>query len=203
MQKAIHWFRNDLRLEDNSAWKQAVESGSIVYPLFIHSPEQDGQWADGAASKWWLHQALQDLSDELSHKGLRLIIRLGNPENVLRELVSELDVSEVFWNKRYLPGQFQADDDLHTDLVKSGIEVTACNSSLLQEPWEISSGSGQPYRVYTPFLKAFRNLKQEQPVSAHQLPAARANPVPFQPLALPADLDVCQHAVARRPAPSG
>jgi deoxyribodipyrimidine photo-lyase len=166
MHKAIYWFRNDLRLEDNPAWKKAIESGCLVYPVFIHSPEEDADWALGGASMWWLHHALVDLHQQLSGKGLRLIIRSGNHETVLRDLVRELGITEVYWSKRYLPEQFQADDRLHTELVKDDIEVTACNSSLLREPWDICSGSGQPYRVYTPYMRAFRGSDEPQPVSS-------------------------------------
>ncbi len=166
MGKAIYWFRNDLRLADNSAWKLAIESGSQVYPVYIHSPDDDGEWAVGGASRWWLHHALQDLEDQLSRKGLRLIIRVGDPERVLQALINELGITEAFWNKRYIPAQFEADDRLHTDLVKQGIDVTVCNSSLLLEPWDICSGSGQPYRVYTPFLRAFRSNEVQDPVNS-------------------------------------
>lgn len=166
MQKAIYWFRNDLRLEDNAAWKQAIDSGSQVYPLYIHSPDADGEWAIGGASKWWLHHALLDLQDQLASKGLRLILRIGEPEKVLHELIEELGIVQVFWNKRYIPSQFESDDRLHTELVKRGIDVTVANSSLLAEPWDISSGSGQSYRVYTPFMKAFREQQEQLPVAS-------------------------------------
>lgn len=175
MQKALYWFRNDLRLSDNSAWKLAVDSGSEVFPLFIHSELEDGEWAIGDASKWWLHHALADLEQQLDAKGLKLILRQGKPQQVLQELINELEITHIYWNKRYIPHQFEVDDRLHTELVKTGIEVEVANSSLLAEPWDVSSGSGQPYRVYTPFLKAFPGQENQSPVDSEGMPVVPGN----------------------------
>ena len=54
----IVWFRNDLRLDDQPALLAAVARGAIV-PLFIHAPEEEAPWEPGAASRWWLHGALE------------------------------------------------------------------------------------------------------------------------------------------------
>ncbi|MBL6912742.1 MAG: deoxyribodipyrimidine photo-lyase, partial [Puniceicoccaceae bacterium] len=53
------WFRKDLRLEDNSAMQAAIEAGGPVIPVFIWAASEAGDWAPGAASQWWLHQALK------------------------------------------------------------------------------------------------------------------------------------------------
>ena len=55
---AIVWFRRDLRLTDNPALAAACERARHVVALYVHAPEEDGEWAPGAASRWWLHHSL-------------------------------------------------------------------------------------------------------------------------------------------------
>ena len=54
MTTAIVWFRRDLRLADNPALVAAAEAYDKVIPLYIHAPEEEGEWAPGAASRWAL-----------------------------------------------------------------------------------------------------------------------------------------------------
>ncbi|HAQ58550.1 MAG TPA: deoxyribodipyrimidine photolyase, partial [Opitutae bacterium] len=101
MTTTILWFRNDLRLDDNSALAAAIEAGGDVIPVFIWSPEEDAGWPPGGASKWWLHQALLSLESRLAKHGSQLIVRHGNSLKILRQLVEETGATQVVWNRRY------------------------------------------------------------------------------------------------------
>lgn len=81
------WFRQDLRLADNRALLAAVRRGGPVIPVFIWSPEEEGRWQPGAASRWWLHQSLSQLDTSLRQRGSRLIIRRGPTLEAIRELL--------------------------------------------------------------------------------------------------------------------
>jgi deoxyribodipyrimidine photo-lyase len=72
---SLVWFRRDLRLEDHPALVAAINDGSPVVPVYIHSPDDDGNWPAGAASRWWLHQSLARLGKQLDSVGSRLIVR--------------------------------------------------------------------------------------------------------------------------------
>ena len=63
MTATIVWFRQDLRLRDNSALHAAVQRGGAVIPVYIWSPDEEGDWPPGAASRWWLHQSLRALDE--------------------------------------------------------------------------------------------------------------------------------------------
>jgi deoxyribodipyrimidine photo-lyase len=74
---ALVWFRRDLRIEDNPALAAAARCGLPVIPVYIHAPGEEGRWAPGAASHWWLYHALAELEEELNHLELPLVIRAG------------------------------------------------------------------------------------------------------------------------------
>ena len=99
----IVWFRQDLRLEDNPALSSAVARGGPVIPVYIWAPEEEGKWAPGAASRWWLHRSLSALDAALRSLGSRLLLRRGASLAILEELALESGASAVHWNRRYEP----------------------------------------------------------------------------------------------------
>ena len=176
MSSALLWFRNDLRLADNSALAAAINTGSSIIPVFIWSPEEAGGWSPGRASKWWLHQALKSLSDELEVRSSQLILRTGKSLEVLRELIEETGATQVFWNRRYEGPQRAVDVEVKRALREKGVEVQSFNSCLLNEPHTVAAGGGQPYKVYTPYWKKVKDRVIEVPalsrLDAMRFPAA-------------------------------
>ncbi len=164
MSPTILWFRKDLRLSDNSALAAAIESGQPIIPVFIWSPDEFGNWTPGAASKWWLHNALKSLQSDLEGHGLKLILLRGQSIEALRNLIQETGAGRVFWNRRYAQPQRTIDAEIKRKLRDEGVEVESFNSNLLNEPHTVSTGSGQPYKVYTPYWKKVKERSVEAPV---------------------------------------
>ncbi|KQW66409.1 deoxyribodipyrimidine photolyase [Phenylobacterium sp. Root77] len=162
------WFRSDLRLADNPALAAALEQGGPVVPVFVLDDEDAGQWKAGRASRWWLHHSLQSLARDLEARGSRLVLRRGRAAAEIERLAGELQASSVVWNRCYEPWATARDERLKATLKTKGVSVRSFNAMLLREPWEVMSGKGEPYRVFTPFWKALR--------AGLQLPAAVAAP---------------------------
>ena len=167
MSSTIVWFRDDLRLADNSALAAAIEKGGPIIPVFIWAPEECGNWIPGAASKWWLHNALESLQADLGKSGAKLILRSGKSLKVLRDLIEEAGASRVYWNRRYERSLREVDSEVKSKLRGAGIEVESFNSNLLNEPHTVAAGSGQPYKVYTPYWKKVKDRKLEEPVACN------------------------------------
>src|SRR5580698_6276276 len=91
------WLRQDLRLRDNTALRAAAARGLPVIPVYIWSPEEEGVWPPGAASRWWLHQSLQSLESDLKRNGLRLILRVGPALDALCALIAETGADAAYW----------------------------------------------------------------------------------------------------------
>jgi deoxyribodipyrimidine photo-lyase len=180
---ALIWFRRDLRIDDNPALAAAARSGLPAIPVYIHAPGEEGRWAPGAASNWWLYHALAELEEELDHLGLPLVIRAGPSLETLRTLVREHNVKAVFWNRRYEPDIIERDQGIRQVLVDDGVEVDSGNSALLYEPHEIANRSGKPFRVFTPFWKHLYSLPVRAPV---EIPAAGLRGPQTIPASLPA-----------------
>ncbi|MEE2988547.1 MAG: deoxyribodipyrimidine photo-lyase [Verrucomicrobiota bacterium] len=153
----ILWFRKDLRLDDNSALKASIKAGLPVIPVFIWSPDEAGDWALGAASKWWLHQALKSLSEAWEDKGGEFVFREGDSLGQLKDIIEKTGAKRVYWNRRYESPQRELDASIKRQLRDDGIEVESFNSSLLNEPHTAATGGGNPYKVYTPYWKKVKD----------------------------------------------
>lgn len=153
MSSAIVWFRQDLRLHDNPALVSAVKSGLPLIFLYIDDNNSENNWQIGAASKWWLHHSLQALSTDLKKMKADLILRRGDPEKILKELIAENDVKALFYNRCYEPYSIARDTKIKK---MPNIEVNSFNGSLLVEPWALKTQQGGYFKVYTPFWKSFQ-----------------------------------------------
>lgn len=149
----IVWFRHDLRLADNPALASAQKRGGPVVPVFIWSPEEEGAWPPGGASRWWLHQSLAALDVRSREVGSRLIIRCGPALATLREVAKETHADAVFWNRRYEPAVSARDAKVKEALGSDGLAAESFNAALLHEPWTIQNQSGKPFQVFTPFWR--------------------------------------------------
>lgn len=154
----ILWFRRDLRLNDNPALDAAVSVGRPIIPLYILDDDDAGEWAPGAASRWWLHGSLSALASAIASLGNLLILRAGSAASIIEEIQSETGATSVYWNRRYEPWATRRDELIKTALKEKGVEARSFNAGLLREPWNVTTKSGEPYKVFTPFWKALRAL---------------------------------------------
>jgi len=181
MTTALLWFRRDLRLADNPALQQALRVADRIVPVYIHAPDEDAPWAPGGASRWWLHHSLAALATELAARGSPLVIRSGDSLPELRRLARETGATAVYWNRLYEPAAIARDRRIKEALRADGLDAGSSNAALLLEPWQMKTGGGGPYRVFTPFWKA----------AQERLPGGLLEPVPDRipgPATAPASL---------------
>ncbi|MEM9705514.1 MAG: deoxyribodipyrimidine photo-lyase [Pseudomonadota bacterium] len=157
----IVWLRRDLRLADNPALTGACASGAPVAIVYIF--DEDEPFAPGGAAKWWLHHSLRALDEALDDIGASLTLRRGSAKSVLTDLAAEIGAGAVHWNRRYAPSQIAVDKEIKETLADRGIETTSYNGALLREPWELKTGAGGHFKVFTPFWK---NLRAAGPARA-------------------------------------
>ena len=151
----IVWFRRDLRLRDNPAFAQAAGLGRPVIPLFILD-ETPGVRPPGAASRWWLEKSLRALGRDIEALGGRLVLRRGAAAGVLADVVVETGAAAVRWNRLYDAASVARDVTIRAKLTKLGVDCRSFNAALLNESWEIKTGAGGAYRVFSPYWRATR-----------------------------------------------
>lgn len=149
-----------MRLNDNPAVAAAIESGLRLWPIYIH--DTAAPFAPGAASRWWLHYALQDLAAQLDNHDLPLTLFSGPAAEIIKKLSPQAD--KIFCNFTYEPGEEKF-------LKNLGGKIAAHHGSVLFEPKSI-----KPYKVFTPFYNFCQKLQLPKPVQAWLSYAKAAKP---------------------------
>ncbi|HSX61888.1 MAG TPA: deoxyribodipyrimidine photo-lyase [Tahibacter sp.] len=166
MTTAIVWFRRDLRLAGNPALERALRGHARIVPLYVHAPHEESPWEPGAASQWWLHHSLAALAENLRRRGAPLQIRRGDSLAVLQDAIHESGAEAVYWNRLYEPAAIARDTYVKHALKMQGTEAHSSNAHLLIEPWDVATGQGGPYRVFTPYWRKVRAALQPRPPAA-------------------------------------
>ena len=175
VKKSIHWFRQDLRINDNPSLNSASQFDTFL-PIYILDDVNSGEFSMGAASRWWLHHSLKKLNENLNGK---LLIYKGNPSEILKKLVEENEITHISWNRCYEPWRIERDKDIKKELEDKDIKVESFCGSLLWEPWKISKDDGTPYRVFTPYYKkgCLNSYEPRFPIQAPNLENIYSNNV--------------------------
>ncbi|MDZ7829864.1 MAG: deoxyribodipyrimidine photo-lyase [Halofilum sp. (in: g-proteobacteria)] len=179
MNTAIVWFRRDLRLADNPALQAGIGGFDRIVPVYIHAPEEEGEWAPGGAQRWWLHHSLKSLGDELAARDAKLVVRHGPTRDALAALLDETRADAVLWNRLYEPALIERDRALKQWLRdERQVIARSYNAALLFEPWDVATGQGGPYKVFTPFWRALcrQGLPDHVQPRPRKLPVAKRNP---------------------------
>ena len=149
----IVWLRQDLRLSDHPALAAAAQNGRSVIPCYVLNTVGSRSWRPGSASQWWLHHSLETLARDVKAAGGRLLLKSGDPVEVLTGLALETKASAVFWSRAHEPLDRKDENALRKALAEHGIGSEGFDGNLLFHPDEIRSQSGTPFKVFTPFWK--------------------------------------------------
>ncbi|RGP39211.1 cryptochrome/photolyase family protein [Pseudotabrizicola alkalilacus] len=168
----ILWLRRDLRLLDAPMLAEAAKSGRPLIPLFILDPETE---ALGAAPKWRLGLGIAEFAKALEALGARLILRRGPALEVLPKVLAETGADAVWWQRLYDPVAVARDTEVKSVLKAQGVAARSFAGHLLFEPWEVETGTGGFYRVFTPFWKSVRDRPVPDPQPAPKTLAAPAS----------------------------
>lgn len=177
----IHWFRRDLRLSDNSALLAAAhDGGGAVLPVFILDDAiLGGRWASPARAAFLL-AGLRALDGDLRERGLRLVVRRGEPLPTLIALARESGARGVYWNRDYTPYAIGRDRAIKAALGEAGYAAKSFKDVVIFEMGEVSTQSGGAYSVYTPYARQWRRRLEEQG-GAHPQGAPALVPLDGQP----------------------
>ena len=155
MAPAVLWFRRDLRLADNPALLAAQADGDgRVLPLFVL--DERLLHPAGPNSRAFMFRSLRALDDAV---GGRLVVRRGDPADVVPAVAAEVGTDRVHAAADFGPYGRQRDERLAALLVTAG-------SPYAVDPGTVRKTDGSPFRVFTPFFKTWRSHRWGAPEPA-------------------------------------
>lgn len=182
----LHWFRRDLRWQDNRALHSALTSGHNVVPVFVFDRNiLDKLESKGDARVTFLHHRVLGLKEDAAKRNSDILVLHGDPVEMLTALAQDPNVQGVFTNEDYEPYAQQRDRKVQSMLEGLGKSFHTCTDHVIQAPGEVMKPDGSPYTVFTPFSKRWHaNLTEanmaQAPSEAH-LDALHAWTAPEMP----------------------
>jgi deoxyribodipyrimidine photo-lyase len=160
---ALMWFRRDLRLGDNPALLEACADGSVL-PLFVVDP---ALWKpSGQPRRAYLAASLRSLDAGLRDLGGRLVISSGDPVDRVTDVAREVGAERVHIAADYGPYGRRRDEAVEKALAEQGAALVRTGSPYAVAPGRVRNQQGSPYRIFTPFSKAWAGHGWRGPVGA-------------------------------------
>ena len=191
LDRALVWFRRDLRADDHAALYHALRAAREVWCVFVFDreildalPRRDRRVEFIRESVEELSRALAALGEAHGRPGVRLIVRHGHASTELPQLASLLRAQAVYANHDDEPAALARDGRVRDALASSGIAWHTSKDHVVFERSELLTGAGKPYSVFTPYKNAW--LKKVEPFFLKAYPIERhadALAAPPEPLA--------------------
>lgn len=152
MKKSLCWIRRDLRLHDHYALSEALKSGDETYIAFIF----DDQILEKLHNKndprvTFIMDSLEEIEKTLQKHGSSLIVRYGDPTVEIPALVDEYKINALFVNRDYEPYAKARDQKVEKILRAKSVDFYSYKDHVFYERKEVLNGSGEIYKVFTPY----------------------------------------------------
>ena len=183
---SVMWFRRDLRLADNPALVAAAADGRVL-PLFVLDRALWGP--AGPSRRAYLAASLRELDAGLRRCGGRLSIVRGDPAEAVLAAATAVGAERVHVAADVAPYGHERDIAVERALADHGIELVRTGSPYAVTPGRVTTGAGEPYRVFTPFYRAWVDHGWRGPVDAPtEATWSEVKSVDIPEVALPAGL---------------
>ncbi len=152
MKRALTWFRRDLRLHDHHALCESLKNAEETLVVFIFDEnilEKLHNKNDMRVT--FIMQSLNEIDSQLRKNGSNLLIRFGNPVREIPSIIEEFKCDALFFNRDYEPYAKTRDNEVEKILKSKNIPVFHFKDSVFFEKKEILNGSGEIYKVFTPY----------------------------------------------------
>lgn len=170
MSKAVNlvWFRNDLRVGDNPALFYAAEKGTVI-GVYLEAVEQRKLHDDADCKIGFINDTVKELRKQLNQLNIPLhsfeVEDYQQSVEKIEQMVEQFQVSGVYFNNEYPLNEKERDESLEKILLKRGITVNRYDGDLIIQPSSVATGKGEPYKVFTPYKKAWIEFHKTQGVS--------------------------------------
>jgi deoxyribodipyrimidine photo-lyase len=195
---SILWFRRDLRVHDHPALLEAAKDGPVT-ALFVLDDAL--RRPSGAPRMAFLYRSLRALDEDLRAHGGALMVRRGDPANVLPSVAEEVGATSVHISADANPYGAARDERVAEAL--GDVPLVRTGSPYAIAPGRVVKADGTPYLVFTPFSRAWAAHGWRAPADSRASSAQWANDpgtgVPADPpLAAGLVLPEAGEAAARR-----
>jgi len=155
---SVVWLRRNLRLLDNKSFAAALRNSDKILPIFIFDTtilERFKNPHDRRLS--FLANTLCLINDELKKLKGKLFIFHGNPLDIIPQLAYSLKIETIYTDEDYEPSSIERDKKVQ-EILGDNCKLQLYCDHLLVKPDKVLTKDNKPYKVYTPYMNAFRKF---------------------------------------------
>lgn len=183
-ESVVHWFKRDLRLQDNRALSlasgKARSAGVPLVCVFIVSPQDYEAHVTSAARVDFELRTLEIMKEDLAELSIPLyVVTVDERKDVHGHLVErfkEWGAKHVYCNIEYEVDELRRENKMVKRCLDKGISFTAVHDDVVIPPETLMTGAGKQYSVYSPWYKAWIKHLHEHPHLLKESPLPTANP---------------------------
>ena len=153
--RGLHWFRNDLRLQDNRALSDLSRVVDEWCGLFVLEPRLVSIPSVSWKRLSFLFDCLDELANDLEQIGNKLVIVEGPAEKQIPQLMHAMSPSVLSFNESTTPFARSRDQSVICSVEKAGHRVLKRRDHVIFAATDIRSSKGSAYSVYTPYRNAW------------------------------------------------
>jgi deoxyribodipyrimidine photo-lyase len=188
---AIHWFRRDLRLEDNAALYHALTSGKKVLCLFIFDKDILNRLEDKTDLRVeFIHRQLIRIDEELKKFNSRLIVKHDTATNAWNEVIKDFSIDTVYTNHDYEPYAIARDEKMKELLSTNDITFSTYKDQVIFEKGEVTKDDGLPYTVFTPYSRKWLARLTNDDLASYHTEKHSSNFLTFEDSIIPSLSDL-------------
>ncbi len=180
--RALVWFRRDLRSADHAALHHALGDARQVWCVFVYDRDILASLPRSDRRVDFIHASIADLDRQLERLGarhgrsqVRLIVRDGLARQEIARLAKTLNVQAVYFNHDEDPGALRRDTLVREALREVGVAAHSFKDHVIFERSEVLSAAGTPYSVFTPYKNAWLKKLEPRFLAAHPVEEDAAN----------------------------
>lgn len=167
----VHWFKTDLRLQDNralsTAFQIAKDNQIPVIGVYIVSPEDFEAHLTSPARVDFTLRTLKQLQKDLSELDVPLYVetqeKRKNIPNRIVELCQQWEAKHLCANLEYEVDELRRDAKVVRRCADHDIDFTPSHDTCVVTPGMLSTGAGKQYAVYTPWFRSWLSFLKENP----------------------------------------
>jgi deoxyribodipyrimidine photo-lyase len=153
---SLFWHRRDLRIDDNAGLYHALKSGHQLISVFIFDKNILDELPEDDQRVSFIYDEIKSLKAQYQSLGSDLIVKYGDPLEIIPNLALELEATSVFTNRDYEPYASDRDQKIYNSLTQRGILFKGFKDHVIFDKNEVLKNDGSPYTVFTPYSRKWK-----------------------------------------------
>lgn len=164
---ALVWFKNNLRVQDNTVLNEAIRNHKSVIACYCFDPRhyQISKFGYKKTEQFrakFLIESIEDLKKNLKALNIELFVTVKTPETAILSLTEQFNINWIYSQKEWTSEETKVSDCLNS-ILPDDVKLIEIYDQFLFHPADISMGFQAIPNVFTVFRKKVEKYSKVRP----------------------------------------